>query len=198
MVASEPWGHLVTVIAGDMRSLPSAVTAAASRSGGRAAPTPPAPGTVDLLISELLGSFGDNELSPECLDGVQALLRPASLGGLGSIPAASTSQLAPVMTPKLWDDIRGSCSGAGAGGGVTGPGAVAALDLKWFETPYVVRFHRHRLLAPPQPVFTFEHPNPEAPRVDNRRFARLRFVAPDAGLMHGFAGYFDCVVRASE
>lgn len=26
----------------------------------------------DLVVSELLGSFGDNELSPECLDGVQS------------------------------------------------------------------------------------------------------------------------------
>ena len=25
----------------------------------------------DIIVSELLGSFGDNELSPECLDGVQ-------------------------------------------------------------------------------------------------------------------------------
>lgn len=26
--------------------------------------------------SELLGSFGDNELSPECLDGAQRFLKP--------------------------------------------------------------------------------------------------------------------------
>ncbi len=26
----------------------------------------------DIVVSELLGSFGDNELSPECLDGVQS------------------------------------------------------------------------------------------------------------------------------
>jgi protein arginine N-methyltransferase 5 len=25
----------------------------------------------DIVVSELLGSFGDNELSPECLDGFQ-------------------------------------------------------------------------------------------------------------------------------
>ena len=29
----------------------------------------------DLLVSELLGSFGDNELSPECLDGAQRFLK---------------------------------------------------------------------------------------------------------------------------
>jgi PRMT5 arginine-N-methyltransferase len=30
-----------------------------------------APEQADILVSELLGSFGDNELSPECLDGAQ-------------------------------------------------------------------------------------------------------------------------------
>lgn len=29
----------------------------------------------DILVSELLGSWGDNELSPECLDGAQHLLK---------------------------------------------------------------------------------------------------------------------------
>jgi len=28
-------------------------------------------GIADIIVSELLGSFGDNELSPECLDGAQ-------------------------------------------------------------------------------------------------------------------------------
>lgn len=29
----------------------------------------------DIIVSELLGSFGDNELSPECLDGVMRCLK---------------------------------------------------------------------------------------------------------------------------
>ena len=34
------------------------------------------PGQIlDIVISELLGSFGDNELSPECLLGAQHLLK---------------------------------------------------------------------------------------------------------------------------
>ena len=36
------------------------------------------PEPVDILISELLGSFGDNELSPECLDGAQRFLKRKS------------------------------------------------------------------------------------------------------------------------
>ena len=35
------------------------------------------PEKVDILVSELLGSFGDNELSPECLDGAVRSLKRA-------------------------------------------------------------------------------------------------------------------------
>lgn len=34
-----------------------------------------APEKADIIVSELLGSFGDNELSPECLDGAQIYLK---------------------------------------------------------------------------------------------------------------------------
>jgi len=33
------------------------------------------PAHADILVSELLGSFGDNELSPECLDGAMRFLK---------------------------------------------------------------------------------------------------------------------------
>ena len=55
----ETWGGRVTVIKSDMRSWKPSFK-------------------VDILISELLGSFGDNELSPECLDGVQGVLNRKS------------------------------------------------------------------------------------------------------------------------
>lgn len=35
------------------------------------------PEKVDMVVSELLGSFGDNELSPECLDGAMRFLKRA-------------------------------------------------------------------------------------------------------------------------
>lgn len=37
------------------------------------------PEKIDILITELLGSFGDNELSPECLDGAVRFLKRESL-----------------------------------------------------------------------------------------------------------------------
>lgn len=33
------------------------------------------PEKADIIVSELLGSFGDNELSPECLDNVIKFLK---------------------------------------------------------------------------------------------------------------------------
>ena len=66
-----------------------------------------APQKADILVSELLGSFGDNELSPECLDGAQQFLKE---GGV-SIPQSYTSFLHPITTAKLWNDVKvGHCS----------------------------------------------------------------------------------------
>jgi len=53
-------------------------------------------------VSELLGSFGDDELSPECLDGAQRLLREDGI----SIPASYTSYIAPIAASKLHNDVR--------------------------------------------------------------------------------------------
>lgn len=50
------WGSKVTLLFGDMRFID-------------------VPEQADILISELLGSFGDNELSPECLDGAMRFLK---------------------------------------------------------------------------------------------------------------------------
>lgn len=61
----EEWGSAVTVISSDMRLW-----------------NPPE--KADILVSELLGSWGDNELSPECLDGAQRLLKGEVEGSGGT------------------------------------------------------------------------------------------------------------------
>lgn len=50
------WGGRVTIVHQDMRVWQPECKA-------------------DIMVSELLGSFGDNELSPECLDGAQRYLK---------------------------------------------------------------------------------------------------------------------------
>ena len=77
------WEDLVTVVGVDMRSWQ-------------------APEQADILVSELLGSFGDNELSPECLDGAQRFLKSDGI----SIPCAYTSHLQPITSAKLWGEVQ--------------------------------------------------------------------------------------------
>jgi hypothetical protein len=74
-----------------------------------------------IVVSELLGSFGDNELSPECLFGVEWLLTRESSGGCDllnpqnplfniqgySIPNQSRSYLAPVTANDVYNGIIG-------------------------------------------------------------------------------------------
>jgi protein arginine N-methyltransferase 5 len=55
------WMDRVNILHGDMRSFP----------------TPSLADKADIMVSELLGSLGDNELSPECLDGAMRFLKRA-------------------------------------------------------------------------------------------------------------------------
>ncbi|CAG8470262.1 6266_t:CDS:10 [Paraglomus brasilianum] len=137
-----------------------------------------APEKADILVSELLGSFGDNELSPECLDGAQKFLKPDGI----SIPSSYTAFIAPLSSAKLF--------------------AEAAMHRDW-EMPYVVMFHACTQLASPKSVWTFEHPN-RLLTVDeqgnpitnyhNVRYSKVTFDLAENGILHGFAGYFDCVL----
>lgn len=145
------WGDMVTIVDSDMRMWQ-------------------APEKADILVSELLGSFGDNELSPECLDGAQRFLKEDGI----SIPSSYTSSIAPISTQAVWNDVK------------------AYNDLKHFETAYVVKFHNSYLFARPQDCFTFEHPTPQP--ADNTRFIKLQFKTASAGVLHGFAGYFDATL----
>jgi protein arginine N-methyltransferase 5 len=155
LVKMEGWEDVVTIISCDMRFWN-------------------APEQADILVSELLGSFGDNELSPECLDGAQRFLKPDGI----SIPSSYTSFIQPITASKLYNDVK------------------AHKDLAHFETAYVVKLHSVAKLAPSQSVFTFTHPN-FSTKVNNQRYKKLQFSLPsDAGsaLVHGFAGYFDSVL----
>ncbi len=139
------WGGRAQVIEADMRSW-----------------APPEP--VGLLVSELLGSFADNELSPECLAGAERWLAPDGI----SIPRRTTSFVAPVFAPRLSSalgDRKPEC-----------------------ERPVGITLHRVQLLADPEPCFVFDHPNPIP---DHRRFRELSFTAGFDASITGFAGFFE-------
>lgn len=113
----EDWEGAVTVVKTDMRAWKGP-----KRQDGST-------GYVDIIVSELLGSFADNELSPECLDGVQHVLNPDH--GI-SIPNSYTAHLTPIAAPKLFADISSR----------------SAADPTAFDVPYVVMLHAIDYLSP--------------------------------------------------
>ncbi|KAH9178266.1 PRMT5-domain-containing protein [Lactarius sanguifluus] len=171
--ASE-WKENVHLLFGDMRSL--------------SIPEP-----ADIIVSELLGSFGDNELSPECLDGAMRFLKPNGI----SIPSSYSAHMAPLSSSKLYNEVR------------------AGKDEKASETPYVVMFQAVNILSGQgdddggrcgpqiQECWEFEHPRRDVVLDDrglpvtnshNVRSAKLSFHIPHAGVLHGLAGYFEAVL----
>lgn len=121
------WHDAVEILYGDMRSIE-------------------VPALADILVSELLGSFGDNELSPECLDGAMRFLKRKSgfkglygdCGGQSadfpasgiSIPASYTAHLAPISSSSLYSAATASTRPPGAA-----------------ETPYVVMMSAVNILS---------------------------------------------------
>jgi len=177
---------------------------------------------IDILISELLGSFADNELSPECLDGILPLLNKTH--GI-SIPHSYTAYLTPIATPKLHAAIS----------------ARSTHDADAANTPWVVMLQAFNYLsatpaeraqaprrsveptatsastndetrpsadpaskfAPPipnvLPAWSFTHSPADPPAPDllndhNSRHAHLTFGLKDRAVCHGLVGYFEAVL----
>ncbi|KAH8601327.1 PRMT5 arginine-N-methyltransferase-domain-containing protein [Bisporella sp. PMI_857] len=209
---AEDWGGVVNVVKSDMRAWKGPLRSNVGPIGQAVTTTAAAPaspyGKVDILVSELLGSFADNELSPECLDGVQHVLAPQY--GI-SIPSSYTAHLTPILAPRLHADIS----------------LRAGSDKTATNTPYVVMLHAIDYLAssvPDHPRFQeaweFNHPLPAATLAiaearrgggvsgggggsmlggdganeHNTRYSRLTFVCKDRGVVNGLAGYFEAVL----
>ncbi|XP_026725879.1 protein arginine N-methyltransferase 5 [Trichoplusia ni] len=150
----------------------------------------------DIIVSELLGSWGDNELSPECLDGAAGLLKP---GGI-SIPCEYRSYVAPISSPRLWAAARAA------------PSVSPNQKDKNLETLWVVYMQNKHDIAETKLVFTFEHPAKGArdhegqeltdyrglPLTDNRRSETLTWEVQQDNVLHGFGGYFDCSLYGKE
>ena len=130
----EMWGEQVSVVSSDMREWKTGQVKA------------------DIVVSELLGSFGDNELSPECLYDAQHLFKEDAI----SIPTSYTSYVGPIQSAKLYQEVRASAD----------PNKNPQCH---FETPYVVHLQNRTELAQPQPLFTFTHPL--GGKIDNTRYA---------------------------
>ncbi|TDG43025.1 hypothetical protein AWZ03_010547 [Drosophila navojoa] len=130
------------------------------------------PELADVLVSELLGSFGDNELSPECLDGALKLLKPDGV----SIPCKSTSYINPIMSAVLHNNV-----------------SQLTLTVQAFHYGYVVLLKNIYHIDEPQALFEFTHPN-RAAVIDNTRHKKVSFTAQMDCVLHGIGGYFDTVL----
>lgn len=125
-----------------------------------------------LIVSELLGSFGDNELAPECLaPAVKHLLCP-NIGIM--IPQNCESYLQPVHFPVYRNQYPESPENAG-------PMVISIPDRRM-----VLR------LAHPEPVFQFNFVTPSA------SFSRQRtitfYINFEDSPIDGFFGYFKAVL----
>ncbi|KAI8899639.1 PRMT5 arginine-N-methyltransferase-domain-containing protein [Globomyces pollinis-pini] len=134
----------------------------------------------DILVSELLGSFGDNELSPECLDGAQKVLKNTGI----SIPQNYTAFVAPLSSTRLYNNAK------------------QYNDVKYLETGFVVKFRDVYEINTSKPVWTFTHPNPISmvplghPDFNhhNTRYSKTMFDIHQSTTMHGIAAYFESIL----
>lgn len=132
----------------------------------------------DILVSELLGSFGDNELSPECLDGAQKFLKDDGV----CIPSSYTSYLSPLQSQTLFSNMKMfKCT------------AMTDNQHENAEQLYVVNMRNMYIIAPAQPLFSFKHPRDDLER-NNDRYATLTFNIKQDCNLHGFAGYFNAIL----
>jgi type II protein arginine methyltransferase len=156
------WKGTVTVIKSDARQLSKA-----DLGGTR----------IDIVVSELLGSFGDNELSPECLDPL--LASGCCKSSTVSIPMRYSSYLAPVCSSRLHADAVQQSVVPDESGQPLG-------IQRAMETAYVVRSHAASQTHPEQRCWEFTHP---ASTTSKERTATLEF-APDHTLAAGYGcGY---------
>ncbi|KAL5611956.1 hypothetical protein BROUX41_000477 [Berkeleyomyces rouxiae] len=201
------WERQVTVVKTDMRAWKGPLMPEST-------PEKPVYGKIDILVSELLGSFGDNELSPECLDGIQHVLsKPYGI----SIPHSYTAHLTPLSAPKLHQDILHN---------------KVPVEPHAFSTPYVVQLYSHDFVcdrgvpghARFQQTWEFLHPIPETTLAliearksggvigggggsmagaagandHNYRQCHLVFVARNKGVVHGLGGYFESTLYQKQ
>jgi len=127
----------------------------------------------DVITTELLGSLADNELSPECIDGVWKFSTPATI----SIPQRYASYIAPICSFKLHQELFK---------------LVNIGERYAYDRIYVVKLTNYYSISRPQQLFAFEHRDLSLPPSTrcNERYTRLNFWSKVDTVCHGFAGYF--------
>lgn len=127
----------------------------------------------DIIATELLGSFSDNELSPECIDGLWTISTPQTI----CIPQNYSSYLAPICSYKQYQEVHK---------------LTKARNRFPFDEIYVSKLSNCYLISRPQELFHFDHHDLTIPAEQkcNERFKSLTFWSETDTVCHGFAGYF--------
>ncbi|RNF08484.1 putative arginine N-methyltransferase, type II [Trypanosoma rangeli] len=186
----DTYGHVVETLCADGRAVTATIVGS----------LPTQWGLCDLVVSELLGSFGDNELSPECLEEFYEDFRrhQASVGiplnpHMTSIPQEYTAWIAPLYSGWMEEALAGT--------------AVSGLTVlpSWchdrcaaiFHSMFVTNVCRGVALSSPQPCWTFNHFTGKE-YFQQEREALLTFRMNTSGRCSGFIGYFTAVLFATK
>ncbi|KRX47542.1 Protein arginine N-methyltransferase 5 [Trichinella murrelli] len=144
------------------------------------------PAKADIIVSEMLGSFGDNELSPECLYEAMKFLKPDGV----CIPQFYQSYLSPVHAPKLHYNA-----------------AQYRKQVEYndaLECGYVVYPATAFVIDYPKPLFPFTHKSERrltcatyinvAMLKGDGKCIVLKFRSEIDCELSGFLGYFYCIL----
>ncbi|KAI0983726.1 hypothetical protein GJ496_008284 [Pomphorhynchus laevis] len=140
----------------------------------------PTGGLANIIVSELLGSFADNELCPECLYNVERLLTEDGI----CIPESHASFIAPVHATRAYSNL---CSMPNANENQS----TNSQQTSNKEVPWVVVIEDCALIDQPQKVFEYFYPKTEDCSLN--KFASLNFqnTTNVDMLITGFGGYFN-------
>lgn len=126
---------------------------------------------VNLCISELLGSFGCNELAPECLGSIEKM---HSHKHTIFVPKSYTSYIAPISSPVLYQKLN----------------QLHPSNPHVFEQPWVLHNIPYNILSSKvNEVWTMKHPEGGV-RSQTRREIITDFKIKHRGMIHGLVGYF--------
>ncbi|EAN33344.1 PRMT5 arginine-N-methyltransferase family protein [Theileria parva strain Muguga] len=170
---SNRWAN-VRLICKDMRELNKSMFQSNGNSGSK---------PVHLVVSELLGPFGDNELAPECLHGFERSFNLLfnNRVRLEFIPSSYTSYVMPLHCPQIWAKIK------------------SFGNTKNFHMPYTVYLKAYYNVGTMHmDCFKFEHPDTQPPKReqirDLERYKVMKFIARSDCYVHGFGAYFKCTL----
>lgn len=150
---------------------------------------------VDLVVSELLGSFGDNELSPECIAPVENLLR-----------VSSDCTIQGAMIPQSYDSFISPISSAYIRAQINYLEKTNNNFTDCWEMPYVVKLVKAFYPFETELAWQFTHPDKNQSKAveSMERYSSLEFEFNNSkkNIQHlridGFVGYFESVLYKSQ